>query len=194
MAFESAPRSAKSNLAASRTARPAPSGAAAELAVCTARVAAHGRQTRLRPPGARLIGVPGSFARFYPLLAWAHLRAAGHHGADGPDALQAFGAAAADWSGEVLSFAGQAAATVREDYRAFRKACPVGTLPAHGAAGSGVRSWSLKQDFNQEFWQPARYLTLHFRKGTAGAGQNQCSVGGGPERVPAPAVARVEFQ
>ena len=79
---------------------------------------AHGRQ-------AFRAALP-DFAR---LLAWAHLRAAGHQGADGPDALQAFGTAAADWSGEVLSFAGQAAATVREDYRAFRKACRVGILP-----------------------------------------------------------------
>lgn len=57
-----------------------------------------------------------TFAR---LLAWAHLRAAGHLGAAGPDALRAFGQAHADWRTGVLAFAQQAAQQVRADHAAF---------------------------------------------------------------------------
>jgi uncharacterized protein (DUF2252 family) len=65
---------------------------------------------------------------FARLLAWAHLRAAAHAGAAGPDELQAFGAAVDTWLGPVQHFAVSAAATVREDYRAFRRAYRAGTL------------------------------------------------------------------
>ena len=66
---------------------------------------------------------------FARLLAWAHLRAAAHAGAAGPDELQAFGTAAAAWLGPMQHFAVSAAAIVREDYRAFRQACRAGILP-----------------------------------------------------------------
>lgn len=67
---------------------------------------------------------------FGRLLAWAHLRAAGHRGAAGPDELQAFGAAyAADWAEPLLRFATHAVAQVREDYHDFRAACRAAALP-----------------------------------------------------------------
>ena len=66
---------------------------------------------------------------FASLLAWAHLRAAGHRGAAGPDALQAFGAAGAAWRADGLHFALRAAAQVRADYEEFRAACHGGLLP-----------------------------------------------------------------
>ena len=67
-----------------------------------------------------------TFAR---LLAWAHLRAAGHSGAAGPDALLAFGQAHAGWRTAVLGFALRAADQVRADYDAF--------LPVAGQLGNG---------------------------------------------------------
>ncbi|GAC1590712.1 MAG: DUF2252 family protein [Hymenobacter sp.] len=65
---------------------------------------------------------------FARLLAWAHLRAAGRRGAATPDALQAFGAAPAQWQAEVLHFATQAATQVRKDHREFRAAYWAGAL------------------------------------------------------------------
>lgn len=65
---------------------------------------------------------------FAQLLAWAHLRAAGRHGAAVPDVLQAYGAAP-HWQEDVLGFAEDAAARVKKDFRAFRAACRTGTLP-----------------------------------------------------------------
>lgn len=53
------------------------------------------------------------------LLVWAHLRAAGHVGAAGPDALWAFGQAQAGWRTRVLAFAQRAATRVRAEYEAF---------------------------------------------------------------------------
>jgi len=67
--------------------------------------------------------------QFSQLLAWAHLRAAGHEGAAGPDALQLFGAAHDSWQEPVLHFALQAAAQVRADYRDFSAACHQGGVP-----------------------------------------------------------------
>lgn len=63
------------------------------------------------------------------LLAWAHLRAAAHQGAAGPDELMAFGQAAPDWLPGVLRFATVAKAEVREDFHSFRLACQAGQLP-----------------------------------------------------------------
>ena len=66
---------------------------------------------------------------FAQLLAWAHLRAAGRHGAASPDALQAYGAAAAHWQEGLLRFADDATVRVKQDYRAFKAACQTGALP-----------------------------------------------------------------
>lgn len=66
---------------------------------------------------------------FAQLLAWAHLRAAGRHGAATPDVLQAYGADAEHWKEEVLDFTIDAAAAVKKDFRAFRAACRTGALP-----------------------------------------------------------------
>jgi uncharacterized protein (DUF2252 family) len=66
---------------------------------------------------------------FARLLAWAHLRAAGRHGAASPDVLQAYGAAAAHWQEGLLHFADEAATRVKQDYRAFKAACRTGALP-----------------------------------------------------------------
>lgn len=67
--------------------------------------------------------------QFAQLLAWAHLRAAGHQGAAGPDALQTFGSAHDGWRADVLRFALRAAAQVRTDYRDFSAACHRGEVP-----------------------------------------------------------------
>lgn len=66
---------------------------------------------------------------FGRLLAWAHLRAAAHQGAAGPDDLIAFGQTAADWLPGLLHFATVAKAEVREDFHSFRLACRAGHLP-----------------------------------------------------------------
>ena len=66
---------------------------------------------------------------FARLLAWAHLRAAGRHGAAVPDVLQAYGAAAEQWQEGLLRFADVATAQVKRDYRAFKDACRTGALP-----------------------------------------------------------------
>ena len=67
--------------------------------------------------------------QFAQLLAWAHLRAAGHLDASGPDALQLFGAAHDRWQEPILRFAMQAAAQVRADYHDFSAACQRGEVP-----------------------------------------------------------------
>ena len=67
--------------------------------------------------------------QFAQLLAWAHLRAAGHWGAAGPDALQTFGSAHDGWRADVLRFAFQARAQVGADYREFSAACHRGDVP-----------------------------------------------------------------
>ena len=66
---------------------------------------------------------------FAQLLAWAHLRAAGRHGAATPDVLQTYGAAAAQWQAGVLHFADAAVNEVKKDFRAFKAACRTGALP-----------------------------------------------------------------
>lgn len=66
---------------------------------------------------------------FAQLLAWAHLRAAGRHGAASPDTLQAFGGTPAPWVAELVEFAEQAAKQVSQDFRAFRAACQEKVLP-----------------------------------------------------------------
>lgn len=82
---------------------------------------------------------PAAFAAALPtfgrLLAWAHLRAAGHRGTAGPDELQAFGQAGAGWAGEVLEFARLAQAAVVLDYESFVEASRRGLLaPAPAVA------------------------------------------------------------
>jgi uncharacterized protein (DUF2252 family) len=74
-------------------------------------------------------GFEGSLPDFGHLLAWAHLRAAGHRGAAGPDALRAFGQGVGAWRAAVLHFAAQAQAVVEADYAAFALACREGALP-----------------------------------------------------------------
>ena len=66
---------------------------------------------------------------FAQLLAWAHLRAAGHRGAASPDVLQAYGADAGRWQEGILRFATAAAGEVKKDFRAFKAACRTGALP-----------------------------------------------------------------
>lgn len=67
--------------------------------------------------------------QFAQVLAWAHLRAAGHLDAAGPDTLQLFGAAHSRWQEPILRFAMQAAAQVRADYHDFSAACDRGEVP-----------------------------------------------------------------
>lgn len=74
---------------------------------------------------------------FAQLLAWAHLRAAGHQGAAGPDVLQAYGADAERWQEGILRFAADAAVEVKKDFRAFKAACRTGALPT-AARPTGV--------------------------------------------------------
>lgn len=67
--------------------------------------------------------------QFAQLLAWAHLRAAGHQGTAGPDALQTFGSAQKGWRSDVLRFALRAATQVRADYQDFLAASRRGEVP-----------------------------------------------------------------
>lgn len=69
-----------------------------------------------------------SLPEFARLLAWAHLRAAGHQGADVPDALVAFGAARSEWQEPLLAFAQNAVAVVKKDFREFQAAYKTGAL------------------------------------------------------------------
>ncbi|GAC1602901.1 MAG: hypothetical protein NVS3B25_31310 [Hymenobacter sp.] len=74
---------------------------------------------------------------FARLLAWAHLRGAGRHGAAVPDVLQAYGTAA-HWQEGVLNFAVAAAVQVTKDFRAFRAACRAGALPTAPRPGAAT--------------------------------------------------------
>ncbi|QKG55808.1 DUF2252 family protein [Hymenobacter sp. BRD128] len=74
-------------------------------------------------------GFEQALADFGHLLAWAHLRAAGHRGSAGPDALRDCGATVGSWGGEILAFAATAQAAVEADYAAFALACDEGLLP-----------------------------------------------------------------
>ena len=67
--------------------------------------------------------------QFAQLLAWAHLRAAGHQSTAGPDALQTFGSAQKGWRSDVLRFALRAAVQVRADYQDFLAASRRGEVP-----------------------------------------------------------------
>ena len=73
---------------------------------------------------ARLAQDPAAFEATLPdlahLLAWAHLRAAAHRGAAGPDELRAFGQAAARWQPVLLASAEAMQAEVEADYAAFK--------------------------------------------------------------------------
>ena len=66
---------------------------------------------------------------FAQLLASAHLRAAGRHGAAVPDVLQAYGTAVEHWQEGLLRFADEAAARVKKDFGAFKDACRTDALP-----------------------------------------------------------------
>jgi len=74
-------------------------------------------------------GFQAALPDFGHLLAWAHLRAAGHRGGAGPDALRAFGLEVASWQTDVLDFAAQAQSVIEADYAAFALACSEGALP-----------------------------------------------------------------
>jgi uncharacterized protein (DUF2252 family) len=62
------------------------------------------------------------------LLAWAQLRASGHHAVACADELVDF-AGRRDWQPALLELAGLAARQVRKDWQVFVKACAAGKLP-----------------------------------------------------------------
>jgi len=72
---------------------------------------------------------PATFEAALPdfgnLLAWAHLRAAGRHGAAGPDELADFGQKVSGWRPALLAFAADVQTEVETDYQAFKRAVTV---------------------------------------------------------------------
>jgi uncharacterized protein (DUF2252 family) len=63
------------------------------------------------------------------VAAWMHLRAAGRHGAPGPDALVEWAANHDAWPRPVMHYAARSAARVTRDWTAFAHAYDHGAIP-----------------------------------------------------------------